>query len=314
MKFLLTFIALISIHVTVAQKEITTTKTADHIQVPGTKFFLIPPPDFTNATNFQGFQQMHSGSSIMVMEVPGPFSEASTGFTAEALKTKGVILKKKEVLKINGFEGMLIRAEQFANGIDYFKYILTFGNEQTSYMLMATFPQKVKFLEKEMLESLYSVVYEAELTVDPLSAISFSIDTEGTKLQFAKSISGMLSYTVDGKLPTASDDKTNFIVGISYASVQSIDKKLTALNRVKQLPYNDLKIADNGVSEIEIDGISGYEIVAEGTNSVTGAKDLVYQVMLFSDNGYYMLVGIAKADFETNLVLFKQIAKTFERK
>lgn len=54
-----------------------------------------------------------------------------------------------------------------------------------------------------------------------------------------------------------------------------------------------------------MDGISGYELVAEGTNTTDGAREFIYEVMLFSENGYYIMVGSAKADFDSNLGLFK---------
>jgi hypothetical protein len=79
------------------------------------------------------------------------------------------------------------------------------------------------------------------------------------------------------------------------------------------MPYADLELDENKINEIEIDGISGYEIVGEGLDK-NGAKELVYEVMLFTDNGYYIIVGTAKNDFEQNLQLFKKVARTLKRK
>ena len=127
-------------------------------------------------------------------------------------------------------------------------------------------------------------------------------------------LTGMLLYTVDGKVPTESTDKTSFIVSPSVANVESIDKKLTAINRIKRMPYTDLKLDENKINEIEIDGLSGYEIVGEGFEKTNGAKELIYQVILFTDNGYYLLVGTSRNDFGENLALFKQVARTFKRR
>ncbi|NBW36776.1 MAG: hypothetical protein EBR30_17480 [Cytophagia bacterium] len=297
-----------------SQSEINNTKTDKHQQIPGTKFFLIPPTDFINATQFQGFQQLNSGASILVMEIPGPFSESTKGFNKQGLKTQGVVLKKKEEIKVNGNQGLFITTEQFAYGTNYSKYILVFGDSNGTYMINGTFPKEVTTLDKEVRESMLSVIYESGITVDPLSAVSFTIDTENTKLKFGKSLSGMLIYTIDGKVPTESSDKTTFIVGISIANVQTVDKKLTAITRIKRMPYNDLKVDENKINEIEIDGIYGYEIVGEGLDKANGTKELIYQVMLFTDNGYYIIVGTAKTDFQQNLELFKKVARTLKRK
>lgn len=313
-KLLLTVFGLFVIISTSGQGEINNTKTDRHKQIPGTKFFLIPPTGFISATNFQGYQQMNSGASILVMEIPGPFSESTKGFNEQGLKTQGVVLKKKEEIKINGHQGLFLTTEQFAYGKNYSKYVLVFGDSKATYMVNGTFPKELTQLDKVIIESMLSVIYESGLSVDPLSAVSFSVDTENTKLKFGKNITGMILYTVDGKVPTESSDKTSFIAGVSLANGQTIDKKLAAINRIKKMPYSDLKIDENKITEIEIDGISGYEIIGEGLVKPGGTKELVYQVMLFTDNGYYILVGTTTNNFEQNSELFKKVAKTFKRK
>lgn len=180
-------------------------------------------------------------------------------------------------------------------------------------MINGTFPKEVTSLEKDIRESMFSVVYESDLTVDPVSTVSFTVDTENTKLKFGKSISGMLLYTVDGKVPTESSDKTSFMVGLSIANVRTVDKKLTAITRFERMPYSNLRVDESKIGEVEIDGISGYEIVGEGLNKRKGTKEFVYQVMLFSEDGYYIMVGTTDANFEQNLELFKKISRTLKR-
>jgi hypothetical protein len=104
-KSLLTILGLLTINSVFGQKVINNTKTDKHKQINGAKFFLIPPTGFIDATSFQGFQQLNSGSSILVMELPGPFTESTKGFNEQGLKTQGVILKKKEEIKVNGNQG-----------------------------------------------------------------------------------------------------------------------------------------------------------------------------------------------------------------
>lgn len=297
----------------VAQTVVTNTKTGNHKQIPGTKFLLVPPTGFENAANFQGFQQMNTGASILVMEIPGPFSETTKGFNAEGLKSQGVILKQKEEIRMNGNPGLFLTTEQVAHGINYSKYILVFGDAKATYMVNGTFPKEIAELHKGIRESMLTVVYESNLTIDPSAAVSFSIDTDGTKLKFARSMTGTLLYTVDGKVPTESSDKTNFIVGLSLGNAPAIDKKSAAISRIKKLPYKELKLDENDITEIEVDGISGYELVGEGSDT-KGMKELVYEVMLFTENGYYLMVGAARDNFDDNLELFRKLARTFKRK
>ena len=137
-----------------------------HAIVKGTKMSLIPPDGFTQASNFNGFHQIGSRSSIMVIEIPGPYNEVSAALTKEG--------------------------EQFAQGIMFTTYILVFGSEEFTVLINAMFPKE----------------FETEKVVDPLENLSYEIDISGTKLQYGNSISNSLVYTVDGKLPTESNDKT----------------------------------------------------------------------------------------------------------
>ena len=170
-KFLLTFLAVLNLGFSFAQKTINNVKTADHKQVKGTQIFLAPPAGFMNAESFHGFQQLNSGSSIMVIEIPGPFSESTKGFNQEGLKTQGVIMKKKEDVTVNGMPGLLITAEQFANGTNYSKHVLAFGNDKVTFMVNGIFPKELQDLEKDVVQSMLSIVYDQTLSVDPLSVI-----------------------------------------------------------------------------------------------------------------------------------------------
>ncbi|MBI3219943.1 MAG: hypothetical protein HYZ44_10555 [Bacteroidetes bacterium] len=313
-KLVVTLIGFFTIVSSFGQEEINNSKTEKHQPVAGTKFFLIPPSGFVSATSFQGFQQTNTGSSILLMEIPGPFSETTRGFNEQGLKTQGVQLKTKNAIKVNGKQGFFMTAAQSAYGNDYSKYMLVFGDAQATYMINGTFPAKFAELAEDIRNAMLSVVYESAMTVDPLGSVSFTIDTRDTKLKFAKNMSGMLIYTVDGKVPAEASDKTSFLVGLSIANVKMTDFKMTAVTRMKKLPYTDLKIDESKISEVEIDGITGYELVGEGLDKPNGTTELVYQVMLYTDNGYYIIVGTTTDNFEQNLELFKKVARTFKRK
>ncbi|MBK9105121.1 MAG: hypothetical protein IPL92_11285 [Saprospiraceae bacterium] len=313
-RYILTLIGLLTFSWTYGQRELNNTKTDKHQHVEGSNFFLIPPPGFVEASNFQGFQQESSGASIMVLDMPGPFAESTKGFTEEGLKSQGVKLIKKEEVNVNGYQGLFVTAEQLAYGVNYAKYILVFGDEQNTFMVNGAYPKNVPGLKEDMLEAIYSIVYEPDMVVDQLNSVPFVLVTEGTKLKLAKNMGGSLLYTVDGKIPTASADKTSFVAGLSISNVQTPDRKFTSIARIKQLPYSSLVIDEDQITEIEIDGISGYEIHGEGVHKSSGAKELVYQAMLFDSNGYYIMVGTTRSDFAENLDLFKQVARTFKRK
>ena len=121
-----------------------------------------------------------------------------------------------------------------------------------------------------------------------------------------------LIFNVDGKIPTQSPDKTSLLIAKAFSEVTAADKKLFSLNRIKQLPIDILKI--NSTEEINLDGISGYEILADGKNKKSGELEKLYQVILFSDSLYYLIIGTTNRDYEKNIAEIKKVTKTFKRK
>lgn len=295
-----------------AQREINNKKTSLHQQVAGTRFFLVPPGNFNAAKGFQGYQEPETGSSILVMDIPGAFQDNTKGFTEAGLKPQGVNLQKREEIKVNGDPGLFLIADQAADGTTFLKYILVFGDSKSTHMINGTFPRSVSLYHKDIIESMLSVVYDSSIAVNPLDAIPFFIETSDTKFKLAHNLSGNFMFTVDGKVPPEVADKTMLMVG-SAAETVIINRRQTALERIYQLPYSDLKIDQSKIASVTIDGISGYEITGEGT-STTGVHEFIYQVMLFGETDYFVIIGITNEDFPGNLALFRKVAASFKRK
>lgn len=308
-------VALLSLKVSFAQKVINNQLSARHQRIAGTNLFMIVPDGFIPSNSFQGFQQSSSGSSLLVAEVPGPFAELIAGFTPEALKSKGVIVKEKEMLTINGKKGVLFTTLQQANSTDYTKYILLLANGKTTFMVNGIFPKLLAQLDKPMREALLSIVHHKGKAIDPLEGISFEINVQETKLKFAQNLTGSLLYTVDGKVPTLSEDKTTFIVGLGTTPLpENMSEKEAAMNRLNKLPYTNLSIDETASGEVFVDGMKGYEIVAYGPLKDGNLSGVVYQMMLFNAQGYCLIIGTSTTELKENLSLFKHVARTFKRK
>lgn len=63
-------------------------------------------------------------------------------------------------------------------------------------------------------------------------------------------------------MPTQSTNETLMIATKSFMKVDTENRKLFCLNRLKQLPIEIIKV--DSTNEITIDGISGFEIIAAG--------------------------------------------------
>ncbi len=286
--------------------------TSEHINVMGTKISLIPPDGFIKATNFLGFQQSQSGSTIMVLDISGPFSETSKGMTKERFLSQGVEVKNVEKLTLNNLPAILVTGEQNAYGNVYTKFVLCFGTEKETILINGATPNNLKEISSSVKNSILTSYYEADKRINLFDVVDYSIDYSKSKIQFAKSVSNSLIFTTDGIIPTKSSDKTSLIIAKSFSKTSIEDRKLFCLNRLKQLPIEITKT--DSVIETSIDGVSGFEIIATGKDKKTGSKEKVCQVILFSDDLYYILYGSTNQDYDNNIKEIKKVIATFKRK
>ena len=287
-------------------------QTDKHVIIPGTKCSIIPPDGFVLAKSFSGLQNVEIGASIMVNElVSAPYQTIADGFNEENLKNKGIVLISKQIVDFMGNKATLLNISQKANnGTTYLKNMLVFGTSEGTVMVNGIYPKEYRQYAEDIKKAVLSTVYDMSRNDNPLDAVSFTIDIKGTEFKFTNAVSGMLCFTVDGKIPT--DNPTLFIAQ-SISKINSSNKKQYAEERLKKLPRGE-SILIKEVKEVFIDNLSGYEIVAEDKTSVN-ITELTYQVMLFDDKGnYYILVGKASNNHQANLQTFRKIAQSFKRK
>lgn len=304
------FVALFSIFLSFpsySQIEINNQKSENHQLVPGTEVFMVPPPNFL-ALGFPGFVFPAADASMLVSKIP------EANFLEIESELAGIIGDQKlisevEDVRINGFQGKIFTTEEIKEGDPITYHTLFFGDNDFVYLVMGMCPSDHPGIIESIKESIFSIVYDPNAIES--SIIPFSVQVEGTKMKEAGERSGMIFYTVDGKLPTESTDKTALILGSSIYPVDVEDAREYTVNRIKQLPYTATNVEKSQLREVQINGLSGFEFDFLGTKGSGQAEELVYVVMLFKDDKYYLIIGNASQDFEENLKLFKKVSSTF---
>jgi len=281
--------------------------------VTGTKCSMIPPKGFIPGVGFSGFQQAESGASIVVMEFPAPFKQLVSGFNGNALKSQGMTLVQSRDIEFDGKTATVMLITQVVNNTNYFKQILLFGDSINTVMVNGIYPEAASNLEAEIKKAIFSVKYNPIQTVNGEQSAEFKIDIKKSDLKFASIIQGSLIYTSDGKMPPETENKSMIIVGSSFQNVAVENTKEYCLKRVKSLPYGEKNVVEE-ITPITINYIEGFELVAYGFDKENN-KQLIYQNILFTESGtYYIILGTTTSDFEKNLIDFKAVARTFERK
>lgn len=280
----------------------------EHVKIPGTRCSLIPPSGFVASTTFGGFQNVENGASIMVNEIPAPYQSIANGFTADALKSKGMTLLKKQTIIFQNSNATLLDLAQSANGTTYLKQMLVFGTAKVTILVNGIYPIASKDIAEEIKKSLLSTTYDSLQNENPVGLPSYAISTEDTDFKFVKQLAGSSVYSVDGKIPT---EKPTLILGRSIAKVSVQDRKKYCEDRLKKLPRGEANVIEK-IEDIVVDNLRGYEIVANGKTKDDKAE-LIYQVMLFNeDGGYYIIVGQSKEAFDKYLKSFKKMTRSFK--
>lgn len=283
--------------------------------VAGTRVSLAPPADFMPSAQFPGYMQESTESSIMVTEIPGPLAEVSTGFSRPAeLAKKGMTLQNKEEIIVDGRTALLLQIWQVAAGREFLKWILVFGNENETVMVVSAFLKRHENeLSEKMRASLLTVTWDSEKSVSPTEGLSFSL-SEKRKMKPAKRIANKLIYTKDGIMPNEGGDAPLFIIGQSTAKVNVDDPESFAkLILLQNDSFTDIEIEQS--SEVLIDSLSGYEILAKGLDKKSKQPTVIYYTMLFEDQNYFffMLGMVGSEQREAYLPAFKEMAGSFRR-
>ncbi|TRZ42321.1 hypothetical protein [Robertkochia solimangrovi] len=287
--------------------------TEDHRLIAGTNISVIPPDGFEAATAFKGFRSPEDDASmIMVVTIPGPFSEVSKGFSPEMMETRGMELKQKTAVEISGYDGFLLRVDQGAGALKFSKLILIYGDERSSTILNGISPDYDEATFESVKNCVLSTVVLRDMEVDPRQGLDYTLDESGGGFKFVSVTGNGMIFNRDGQIPTQSEDQATLVCDRAYSNAIIKDKKLFSLSRLKKLPEDYSIVPETGINEIILDGILGYELFALRVEEPASA---LYQVILFpEEGGYYIFLGQYQAEFPSAAEDIKELILTFKTK
>ncbi len=289
----------------------------EYVTFPAVGVRLPRPEGFEEADSFHGFVQPNAFSSVMAVSVPGPYEECTAGFTAQKMRANGWTLLSKEEVEVDGLTGVLIHFQQPGPGGGVFlKWLLVFGNQRKTTIITATFP---KFLKGEFSAELRGVVVGTQLDNSPPPAPGSDapftvVASKKLKLTPNISVGKSLIYTKDGVIPGESPGDPFFIVTPSLGNVAVDDEREYALRHLHQTAATKI-VSVTSTQPITIDGLDGFESLADAEEDDSAAPLILYQVMLFDGASYIAIVGRVRADASDEyLPEFRAMARSLRRK
>jgi hypothetical protein len=100
----------------------------NHVEVPGTGAYFVPAEGLFLSKRFDGFESESRGIEVVVVNIRSGFDGIVSNFTEATLKSRGVELKSKGELTINGRRAVLLKALHPEGGRDWGKWILLSEN------------------------------------------------------------------------------------------------------------------------------------------------------------------------------------------
>ncbi len=291
------------------KKDIDNVKTEKHINIPGTRLYIVPPTGFTVATSFLGLQKGDNSAFQIYDLVGGNYYTNAATFSKEAFEQKGAKVFDYKVFKVNGFPAKYIfmQGDQNANAIS-----LVFGDTTFSTMIMAIYPSTDDKTGEQIQNAIKTIYYDKNLKIDPFATASFTLDETKSIFKFSKSTSGMFMYSIGGVDKQSFNDEP-FITVTTIPKDPSMNAKSISEMMVSSLEQYGLAEKDlKNISTSNVNGQSAYEVEVYGL--MEGENSLIYQLIVTGQDKAIAIQGIVKSDFDNNLREIKNLAKTIKLK
>lgn len=288
------------------------------VSFPTAGVTLLQPNGFTKADRFDGFGQEASQSSIMLTKLPAPYEEFIREFTPARMKEQGWTVLSREAVTLGDLPGVLFQFEQLAVEVEFQKWAVVFGDASQTNLVVASYPKTLEAtLSSAMKTSVMSTRRDASAPA-PGASLPFEV-TASANLKIAAEANKSLLFTKDGtigKTPNPRDPL--FVVAPSIAKVKIAKdpdiRQITATRRLAQTSHTK-EVIPTSMEPITVDGLDGFVGKGEGKDATSGVPIHIYQVMLFEDDAYILMVGIVGSEnAEKYLPEFEAMARSFHRK
>jgi hypothetical protein len=119
--------------------QVTNQKTDKHVAVPGTNVYFVPARELSQASAFGGFESKGRRIEVIVANIDAPFADIAASFTDASFQSKGMELKSRGDLTINGGRAILFKVLHQDAGINWGKWIMLAENGGSTLVVNAVF-------------------------------------------------------------------------------------------------------------------------------------------------------------------------------
>jgi hypothetical protein len=292
-------------------------------KVPGTTVELAPPEGFQLSKFFPGFEQQQTGATILVTEMPIPKAENAIAqlSSAQALKTRGMDLIESKDMTIDGRPAKLLLVSQFAQGIQFLKWIAVMGVGDRALLATASFPEaQAAKLKEPLRQAILQLRWTTSAAVQTFEGLTFDFKPVGDLEVSGRILNAVILTRKGAKMPLPATEPIMVlgsaltILGSGLGRVTKQD--LSAFSRLRLRQTTEIAgFVETSGNAKTLAGQPAFELVATGYDRKTRIPLTVYQTIIVTDETYYILQGIVStSNAKKYLPMFRAVANSFNLK
>jgi hypothetical protein len=278
---------------------------------------MVPPAGLKPATTFPGFEDTGKNAFIRLVAMPPQaFAEIEKTMTNDAIKKQGMVVEKRDTLKLPTGNAILVLVKQDTPAGRLRKWLLIAPLENVtamvSFEMQATSPPP--YSDEAVRTALATLTTRATVPDnEQLMLVPFRIsDTAGLRL--VRVVPGVAAQFTDGPKDTieALEQPQLVIAAAGGGPQQTGDRDQFARNALSGLPpMKDVRIASS--ESMRIGGQAGHEIRALGKDAQTGAEVEIVQWLRFGTGAYLRILGLApKESWTESFTRFRAVRDGLE--
>jgi hypothetical protein len=289
--------------------DIKNTNTDKHVNIPGTRLYIIPPSNFKVASTFIGLQKGETSMFNIYDLVGGNINTNAATFSKAEFERQGAKVFDFKEIKVNGFPAKYIHMQ----GDETAKaYSIVFGDTTFTTMVMTIYPAADEKTGNEIISSLNTIYYDKNKKVDPFETANFSLEDKGAKFKFFKYNANVYIYSIDG-IENKEDKDAPIVLVSQFPKDNTMTAKSIAemmINKMQQYGLTNPEFKNTTT-----DKINGYETYqTEVYGQMHGKQSLLFCCVVTKGDKAIVIQGISKRDIQTNLEEFKKMANSVKIK
>jgi hypothetical protein len=284
--------------------EINTTKLSSHINIKGTRIYIVPPEGFSIWSSQPGIRKGKT-AYIQTFDLGQiNFYKETTTFTKENLEKSGAIVYDFKMLKLNGDNAKLAFMEGGPN-TNTKVYILIFGDSTFSAKITGVFPDDDSELRKQVMTAMLSIYYDKSIKINPFESLKFSLNDNKSIFKYAGIISSFNIYSINGiKKSTYKDEP--------YLAVFNLPLEGYGLIGVANSLTSN--VTGQEIKNVNTDSINNFPSYKREVYGIQNGKSIViFQHIVLVENKAVVMQGQAFDHFDMYIKEFENLSKSITK-